>query len=101
MAVPGRVGPVEKRQFVLEDDWAVLAEATESQETQELTRRITTFRRTGETYRRAFEEHRLQLKQAEEVLGMAHHAGFEATQLASYGAVEFPPGYTAFLARKV
>jgi SAM-dependent methyltransferase len=101
-AGPGRVGGgrrVEQRVHTEGDGWAVLMAAEEDRRRRLLTRRITTFRRDGDLYRRDHEVHLLRLLPPGEVLAQLRAAGFRARVLAGYGALRFPSGLTGFLAR--
>ena len=101
VAEPGRV-PVSGLQctHVEGEDWAVLVTAEEDRRSRLLTRRITTFRKVGEMYRRDQEIHRLRLVVRTELLEQLRGLGFEVQVLDSYGQLQFPPGYAGFLARK-
>ena len=83
------------------EDWAVLVSAQENREKRLLTRRITTYRKDGELYRRDQEIHRLRLVTQSELLEQLGSQGFEVDILKSYGELQFPPGHTGFLAHKV
>jgi hypothetical protein len=84
-----------------EEDWAVLMTAKEDRRNRMLTRRITTFRKVGELYRRDQETHRLRLVPRAEILKELGDLGFEVQVLDSYGQLQFPSGHTGFLARKI
>jgi SAM-dependent methyltransferase len=101
VATPGRVpggGPVRK--FVEGDDWAVLVESEEDRLARALTRRITSFRRVGEWYRRDHEVHRQRLFEPAELAGRLRGLGFRVRRLRGYGEQRFPRGCAGFLARK-
>jgi hypothetical protein len=66
-----------------------------------LTRRITTFRKVGELYRRDQEIHQLGLITRTKVLEYLSVLGFEVHILDSYGQLRLPPGLAGFLARKI
>ncbi len=83
------------------EDWTVLMSAQEEHENRLLTRRITTFRKVGELYRRDEEIHRLRLVARSELLEALGDLGFEVDILESYGQLQLPPGLTGFLAHKV
>lgn len=100
-AGPGRVpGPGPSRIHAEGEDWAVLATAEEDGERGVLTRRITTFRKVGELYRRGEEVHHLRLIRREAIATQLRNLGFNVHILDSYGEMRFPPGLTGFLARK-
>jgi SAM-dependent methyltransferase len=89
-----------QRTFIEKYDWAVMVE-TEADETRSvLTRRITTFRKQGELYRRDFELHHLQLVEPDEIVELLQHTGFSVQTLDSYGSLLLPQGLVGFLASK-
>jgi SAM-dependent methyltransferase len=101
VAAPGRVpegGP--RRSYVEGKDWAVLVTAEEDRRRRLLTRRITSFRRVGELYRRDQETHRLRLLSRSEVASELRGLGFRARILSGYGPLKFVPGHVGFLAGK-
>ena len=101
VAEPGRVpGGGPRRLFVEEADWAVLVVAEEDRRSRMLTRRITSFRRVGELYRRDHEIHRQRLIPRAELIGRLRGLGFRVRILRGYGPVSFPPALAGFLARK-
>jgi SAM-dependent methyltransferase len=101
-AGPGRVpGPGPSRVWREEDDWAVLVNAEEDRRRRLLTRRITSFRKVGELYRRDHEVHRLRLFPPSELAGALRDIGFRVRVLAGYGPLRFAPGHAGFLARKI
>jgi SAM-dependent methyltransferase len=102
VAEPGRV-PVSGSQqaHTQGEDWAVLMTAEEDLTKGLLTRRITTFRKVGELYRRDQEIHQLRLIRRTKVLEYLSVLGFEVSILDSYGELRLPPGLTGFLARKI
>lgn len=101
IAEAGRAGPLGKtRSYTEGEDWACLFESVEDARRKTLTRSITTFRRTGEHYRRDHEVHRLRLLDRAEVAAQLRRLGFRVRLLASYGAWQFPPGWIGIVARK-
>jgi SAM-dependent methyltransferase len=101
MAEPGRVPGNGLRRTCSEGkDWALLYSAKEDAEHQFLTRRITSFRKVGEFYRRKEEVHRLRLFERSQVAAQLRDVGFHVRFLRGYGPLTFPPGYVGFLARK-
>ena len=99
IATPERMKPgPPQRTFAYGPDWAVLVEF--SVEAGVLTRHNTSFRKTGDLYRRDTEVHRLALMEPTSVLESLRGAGFEAQIIPSYRAVPVPHGLVAFLARK-
>jgi SAM-dependent methyltransferase len=101
MVEPGVTGPTaEQRKYVEGPDWAILLEVLEDRKRRLLTRRITSFRRTGKLYRRAEEVHRLHLYPHADLLRELNRAGFEARTLDGYGRFRLAPAHAVFLARK-
>jgi SAM-dependent methyltransferase len=88
------------RSYAAGADWAVLVETSVDDGAANLTREITTFRRSGDLFRRDTETHRLRLFDPADILGMLRDAGFEAHCMDAYGSFPLPRGLTAFLARK-
>jgi hypothetical protein len=81
-------------------DWAVLVTAEEDRRRGQLTRRITSFRKVGELYRRDEEIHRLRLFRRSELARQLRAVGFRVRTLAGYGPLRFAAGHFGFLARK-
>lgn len=99
IAEPGRgKGPRQKHREG--KDWAVLVEVDEDPVTQRLTRRITSFRKVGEFYKRDEEVHRLQLYRRSDIAKELRETGFRVRTLKSYGEQKMIPGCVGFLARK-
>jgi SAM-dependent methyltransferase len=102
VAEPGRIpGSGSQQAHTQGEDWAVLMSAEEDRTNGLLTRRITTYRKVGELYRRDQEIHQLRLIRRTKVLEYLSTLGFEAHILDSYGQLRFPPGLTGFLGRKI
>jgi SAM-dependent methyltransferase len=100
-AEPGRVpGPGAQLAHTEGEDWAVLMSAEEDRTNGLLTRRITTFRKVGELYRRDQENHRLRLVLRSELLEQLGRLGFEVDVLDGYGQLRFSPRHAGFLAHK-
>ena len=98
---PGRVpggGPL-KMHFE-GDDWTILVTVDEDKRRQLLTRRITTFRKVGEHYRRDHEIHHLRLYPPVDLVNSLRRVGFRVRTLRRYGPQPLPPGLVAFAARK-
>lgn len=83
-----------------EDDWALFLDETKSKDSKHLTRRITTFRRRGNSFRRTQEVHELWLYPPRQILSALRKLGFKAQTLKQYGDHPFPKGLTAYVARK-
>ena len=102
VAEPGRIPVCGSQQAHTQgEDWAVLMTAEEDRTNGLLTRRITTFRKVGELYRRDQEIHQLRLITRTKVLEYLSVLGFEVHILDSYGQLRLPPGLAGFLARKI
>lgn len=86
--------------FSVGDDWAVLSEREEDAERGTMERRIVSFRKIGEHYRRDEEVHRVRLYETSELSAELEHAGFQVRTMKSYGALPLSRGHTAFVARK-
>lgn len=101
VVTPGREPAAGRRTFAEGEDWLLTMHADQAADGT-LTRRITTFRRDGDAWRRADEEHRLWTWDVADVLADLADAGFtEAQALDGYGAGHrFPPGWTGFSARR-
>jgi len=98
-AGPGQVAQgIVSRSFTEGTDWVVLVEKEEQQRV--LTRRISTFRKVGELYRRDDEVHRQRLYEASEIAGELRGVGFEVRTMPGYGRYLLPNAHSAFVARK-
>jgi hypothetical protein len=82
------------------DGWACLVRYDYDERRDQLTRHITTFRQTGQLYRRSEETHRVQLYDRRDVAAMLRDAGFRVRIVRRFGAYQLLPGRVAFLARK-
>jgi SAM-dependent methyltransferase len=101
VAAPGRLrGASPQRHWREGEDWAVLVEVDEDAPACRLTRSITTFRRTGGSWRRDHETHVLRLHARRELESRVRAAGFRVRPIAAYGALRFAPGHLGFCARK-
>jgi SAM-dependent methyltransferase len=101
VAEPGRVrGNGIARSYFEGDDWAVLVANEEDRRRRLLTRRITTFRRVGDLYRRDMEVHRQRLLDRAELAAQLRGLGFRVRILRGYGALRFRKGHIGLLARK-
>jgi SAM-dependent methyltransferase len=101
VAEPGRVpGPGPRRTYMEGNDWAVLVTNEEDRRHRLLTRRITSFRRVGELYRRDHEVHRQRLIARSEVVRHLRAIGFRVRTLKGYGSLHFGPGHGGLIARK-
>jgi SAM-dependent methyltransferase len=98
---PGQVSEGNTaRSFRVGADWAVLSEREEDVERGTLTRRITSFRKVEEHYRRDDEVHRLRLYGPSEIARELRQIGFRVRTMHAYGRYPLPRAHAAFLARK-
>jgi len=101
VVAPGRVpGTGPRRAFFEGADWAVLVTSEEDRRRGLLTRRITSFRRVGDLYRRDEEVHRQQLLKRAELASQLRSMGFRVRIIRGYGPLRFGPGHVGFTARK-
>jgi len=101
VAEPGRVpGPGPRRIFMEGEDWAVLVTSDEDRRRGLLTRRITSFRRVGDLYRRDQEVHRQRLLTRADLASQLRNMGFRVRIVRGYGPLRFGPGHIGFMARK-
>lgn len=101
VAEPGQVRRgVPARGFTEGEDWVVMVEREENPDRAILTRRITSFRRVGEHYRRDDEVHLQRLYRASDVAGELRRAGFRVRTMRGYGEYRLPRAHVAFVARK-
>ncbi len=89
------------RGFSEGEDWVVLVEKEEDAQRKILTRRITSFRKVGEHYRRDDEVHRQRLYGTAEIAGELRRTGFRVRTMRGYGRYPLPRAHAAFVARKV
>jgi SAM-dependent methyltransferase len=101
VAEPGRVpGAGPRRSYWEGEDWAVLVTSEEDRNSGVLTRRITSFRRARELYRRDQEVHRQRLFQRTALASELRAIGFRVRILRSYGPLQFGPGHAGMMARR-
>ncbi|MBD1937371.1 class I SAM-dependent methyltransferase [Microcoleus sp. FACHB-68] len=81
-------------------DWIVLVEKEEDHDLAILTRKIITFRKIGEYYRRDDEVHRQRLYKEEDIVTELSQVGFQVQTMRSYGQYTLPQGRVAFVAGK-
>ena len=99
IAEPGQVAwGTTTRGFTEGEDWVVLVEKEEDLGT--LTRRITTFRKVGEHYRRSDEVHRQRLYEGQDIAAELRRVGFRVRTRRGYGRYTLPRARAAFVARK-
>ena len=98
---PGQVPPgTTSRGWSAGEDWAVLNEREENDEAGTMERRIVSFRKVGDLYRRDGEVHRVRLYEPEDVAESLRGAGFQVDTTGSYGSYPLEGNHTAFAARK-
>lgn len=101
IAEPGQVSDNKRIQSFAEGkDWIVIVEKEEDKKTLVLSRRIITFRKVGEHYRRDDEVHCLRLHKAEDIFETLRKVGFTVESMRSYGDYKLPQAHVAFVARK-
>lgn len=99
VATAGRLGGESRqKKFAETADWAVLVDAEE--EGNALTRRITSFYRVNDLFKRDDEIHVLRLLDRDKVQDQLRSIGFTVTPLKAYGQFPMLPGLVAFEARK-
>lgn len=81
-------------------DWTNLVEFIRDERRNRLTRRIVTFRRIGDLWRRSDEIHPLQLYPPSEIAGLLRKTGFRVRTVRRYGDMPLLPDITAFIARR-
>ena len=97
-AGPGRIVPNPREAVFETADAVCVLRATEASGRAD--RRITTFRRHGEHWRRTDEHHPLVLFEPARVRERLEAAGFDVAEADGYGALQLPPGWTAFEATR-
>jgi SAM-dependent methyltransferase len=98
---PEQVPPgTRAKGFRVGEDWAVLSEREEDAERGTMERRIVSFRKVGEHYRRTDEVHRVRLYDPSELTAELERAGFRVLTMQAYGDLPLEEGHTAFVARK-
>ena len=98
---PGQVLPGKRAKgFSVGEDWVVLSEREEDAERGTMGRRIVSFRKVGEYYRRIDEVHRVRLYDPSELTTELERAGFRVRTMQAYGDLPLEVGHTAFAAWK-
>jgi len=100
LLVRGRGKPLGFRSWRQGQGWAVLSESREVVERAQLERRIVTFRRSGRTWRRSEELHRVRVADSGGVVEALRSAGFRVSTARNYGAHRLLERRLAFFARK-
>ncbi|MFL6213686.1 MAG: class I SAM-dependent DNA methyltransferase [Blastocatellia bacterium] len=86
------------RTFAEGDGWMTVVETQEDRD--RLTRRITTFRKVGDLYRRADETHRVRLYDAATIAAELRRVGFRVRITRRYGDYALMKSRVAFIARR-
>jgi len=82
------------------DDWAVLHQTEADEKRRVLTRRIVTFRRIGDAYRRSEEVHRQRLYTPAAMGELLRGVGFRVRIRRNYGDLMLAPNVRAFIATR-
>lgn len=98
IAEPERVPQKPEKKWTEGPDWAILVSIDGERDV--LRRRIVTFRRISNTFRRSEETHVLRLYRANELMTELARCGFRARRLSGYGRFRFPRGIAGILAVK-
>jgi SAM-dependent methyltransferase len=99
VAEPGRCQGLTQR-FREGEGWACLVEYRQDVAKQQLTRRIVSFRKVGDTYRRHEETHPQQLYRGTTVAEMLRGIGFRVRLIRSYGGYSLAERVVGVVARK-
>lgn len=99
VAVPGRCRGREQA-FAEGNDWTCLVEYRHDEPNRQLTRRIVTFRKMGDSYFRHEETHRQQLLEQARVVEVLQRIGFQVRTMSTYGDYRLADGVVGFLATK-
>ena len=98
---PGQVpSGTTAKGFRVGEDWAVLSEREEDTERGTMERRIVSFRKVGEHYRRDDEVHRVRLYDPAELSAELSDLGFRVRTERAYGDYPLGQSHAAFVARK-
>jgi 2-polyprenyl-3-methyl-5-hydroxy-6-metoxy-1,4-benzoquinol methylase len=81
-------------------DWAVIAEIGEDPGKKKIIRKIHSFRKVGQCYRRQMEVHKQGIYRSAEVAQMLRSTGFRVRTFKGYADYEVTPNHKVFLARK-
>lgn len=90
----------QKQAFTEGRDWTCLVEYQHDDSRQQLHRRIITFRKIEDVYRRHEEAHSQHLYQADQLAAILNQTGFAAQTVRSYGDYLLHAGDVGFVARK-
>jgi SAM-dependent methyltransferase len=99
VAEPGRCKGLTQR-FAEGKDWTCLVDCRQDVARQQLTRRIVSFRKVGENFRRHEETHTQQLYPGTKIAETLRGVGFRVRQVRSYGEYRLPARVVGLVARK-
>jgi len=99
VAEPGRCKGLTQR-FWEGKDWTCLVECRHDSRKQQLTRRIVTFRKWGDGFRRSEEVHTQQLYRGEVLAELLKSIGFRVKQVRRFGEYRLRPNVVGLVARK-
>ena len=89
-----------KQGFREGEGWTCFVHYEHNSDKQQLTRRIVTFRKTGNEYRRQEETHRQQLYRGTTLADILRDIGFRVRLVRSYGAYRLPDHVVGIVARR-
>jgi SAM-dependent methyltransferase len=98
---PEQLETEKTQSFIEGEDWIVLVEKTEDKIKQQLTRRIISFRQSGETYRREEEVHQVQLYSVTNLAEKLGKIGFQVKIKDSYGEFKLRNNHSVIIAYKL
>jgi SAM-dependent methyltransferase len=98
-AEPGRCKGLTQR-FTEGEDWTCLVEYRQDVARQQLTRRIVSFRKVGDSYRRHEETHTQQLYPGRSIADMLRKIGFRVRLVRSFGEFRLAERVVGIVARK-
>lgn len=81
-------------------DWAIAVEVEENPHANRLVRKIVTFAKAGQMYKKTEETHVQRIYRAQEVLKMLRKAGFSARIFTGFGRKKLAPDRKVLLAKK-
>ena len=100
IAEPGQIERNDQQQFTEGHDWLVLVEKEEDFSQSMLKRRIVTFRKVGEHYRRSDEVHHVRLYRSTDLAHKLRKVGFKVETMRRYDQYQLLKAHAAFVARK-
>jgi len=99
VAEPGRCRRLTQK-FIEGEDWTCLVEYRQDVAKQKLIRRIVSFRKVGDPYRRHEEIHTQQLYSGTKIASMLRELGFRVKKVRSYGGFPLAERVVGIVARK-